>query len=132
MDVAKLRIAASAGVAIFGFIGAAALAVAGTLALSASMGLMWASFTVAAIMLLLSGICAVIFLKPGKSTEEELDQFEHATADMLADLPFETIASLVEKRPLAAASMALAAGYFIVRNPEEAMKGLQKLADELI
>ena len=74
----------------------------------------------------------LVFLKPGKSTEEELDQFEHATADMLAELPFDTIAALVEKRPVAAATIAMAAGYFIVANPEQASKGLQKLIDELM
>lgn len=132
MDVAKLRIVASVGAAFFGFIGTSALCVAGALALAPVIGLMWATFTMACLMLTLGCICAVIFIKPGKSTEEELDQFENATADMLAELPFDTIASLVEKRPLAAATAALAVGYFIVSNPEQAAKGLQKLADELI
>ena len=132
MDVAKIRIAASVGAAVFGFIGTTALCVAGTLAFATQVGLMWASFIMAGITLLTGVVCAIIFLKPSTTTEEELDQFEHATADMLADLPFDTIASLVEKRPIAAASMALAAGYFVVRHPDEAIKGLQKLADELI
>lgn len=132
MDVAKLRIVACVGAAFFGFIGTSALCVAGTLALAPVIGMTWSVFTLACTMLFLGCICAIIFLKPGKSTEEELDQFENATADMLAELPFDTIASIVEKRPIAAASMALAAGYFIVSNPEQAAKGLQKLADELI
>ncbi|MEM5517061.1 hypothetical protein WNY37_08865 [Henriciella sp. AS95] len=132
MDVAKIRIVASVGAAFFGLIGASALCVAGALALAPTIGLIWGSFTMACIMLTLSCICAIIFIKPGKSTEEELDQFENATADMLAELPFDTIAALVEKRPIAAASAALAAGYFIVANPEQAAKGLQKLADELM
>ncbi|MGB3627742.1 MAG: hypothetical protein WA989_18090 [Henriciella sp.] len=132
MDVAKLRIAACVGAAFFGFIGTTALCVAGTLALVPVMGLIWATFTMACVMLFFGCICAIIFLKPSKTTEEELDQFENATADMLAELPFDTIASIVEKRPIAAASMALAAGYLIVSNPDQAAKGLQKLVDELI
>lgn len=132
MDVAKFRIVACVGAAFFGFIGTTALSVTGVIALEPVIGLLWASLTMSCIMLFLGCICAIIFLKPGKSTEEELDQFENATADMLAELPFDTIASIVEKRPIAAASMALAAGYLIVSNPEQAAKGLQKLADELI
>jgi hypothetical protein len=95
-------------------------------------GLLWATVTVACTFLFIACICTLIFLKPGKSTEEELDQFEHATADMLADLPFDTIEAIIEKRPVVAATAALAAGFFIVSNPKQAMQGLQKLIDELI
>lgn len=132
MDAAKLRIAAGAGAVFFGLAGTTALTVAAVIALIPIIGTLWATVTVACFLLAISLICVVVFLKPGKSTEEELDQFEHATADMLAELPFDTIASLVERRPVAAASMALAAGYFIVSNPEQAAKGLQKLMDEVI
>ncbi|MEQ8556904.1 MAG: hypothetical protein RIB03_01175 [Henriciella sp.] len=132
MDAAKLRIIAGAGAVFFGIAGITALTIAGTLALIPVIGLLWATVTVASILLAISLICVVVFLKPGKSTEEELDQFENATADMLAELPFDAIASLVEKRPIAAATMALAAGYFVVNNPEQATKGLQKLMDEMI
>lgn len=132
MDVAKLRIIAGVGAAFFGLAGITALTVAGTIALVPLIGLMWATVTSACILLTAACICTVVFLKPGKSTEEELDQFENATADMLAELPFDAIASMVEKRPVAAATMALAAGYFIVSNPDKAAQGLQKLVDELI
>lgn len=132
MDVAKLRLIAGAGAVFFGFAGVTALTIAGVIALIPVIGLLWSTVSVASILLALACICVVIFLKPGKSTEEELDQFEHATADMLADLPFDAISSLVEKRPITAATMALAAGYLIVSNPDQAAKGLQKLIDELI
>ena len=132
MDVAKFRIIAGAGAVFFGFAGTTALTVALVVALVPVLGLLWATATVASILLAIACICVIIFLKPGKSTEEELDQFENATADMLAQLPFDTIAALVEKRPITAAAAALAAGYFIVSNPEQASKGLQKLIDELI
>ena len=102
------------------------------IALIPVIGLLWATVCVASLFLFVACICTLVFLKPGKSTEEELDQFESATADMLAELPFDMIQSLVEKRPLAAASIALAAGYFVVSNPAQASKGLQKLIDELI
>jgi len=132
MDVAKLRIIAGAGAVFFGFAGVTTLTIACVIALIPVIGLLWSTVAVASILLFIACICIVVFLKPGKSTEEELDQFEHATADMLAELPFDTIAALVEKRPLAAATIAAAAGYFIVSNPEQASKGLQKLIDELM
>lgn len=132
MDVAKLRIIAGAGAVFFGFAGVTTLTIACVIALIPVIGLLLSTVAVASILLFIACICIVVFLKPGKSTEEELDQFEHATADMLAELPFDTIAALVEKRPLAAATIAAAAGYFIVSNPEQASKGLQKLIDELM
>lgn len=132
MDVAKLRIIAGAGAVFFGFAGVTTLTVAAVIALIPLIGLLWATVSVASLFLFIACICTLVFLKPGKSTEEELDQFEHATADMLAELPFDTIAALVEKRPIAAASIALAAGYLVVSNPEQAGKGLQKLIDQLI
>ncbi|WP_018146845.1 hypothetical protein [Henriciella marina] len=132
MDVAKLRIIAGAGAVFFGFAGVTTLTIATVIALIPLIGLLWATVSVASLFLFIACICTLVFLKPGKSTEEELDQFEHATADMLAELPFDTIAALVEKRPIAAASIALAAGYLVVSNPEQASKGLQKLIDQMI
>ncbi|MAN74425.1 MAG: hypothetical protein CME84_10110 [Henriciella sp.] len=132
MDIAKLRIIAGAGAVFFGFAGVTTLTIAAVIALIPVIGLLWATVCVASLFLFVACICTLVFLKPGKSTEEELDQFESATADMLAELPFDMIQSLVEKRPLAAASIALAAGYFVVSNPAQASKGLQKLIDELI
>lgn len=132
MDVAKLRIIAGAGAVFFGFAGVTTLTIACVIALVPVIGLLWSTVAVASVLLFVACICVLVFLKPGKSTEEELDQFEHATADMLAELPFDTIAALVEKRPVAAATIAMAAGYFIVANPEQASKGLQKLIDELM
>ena len=132
MDIAKLRIIAGAGAVFFGFAGVTTLTIAAVIALIPVIGLLWATVCVASLFLFVACICTLVFLKPGKSTEEELDQFESATADMLAELPFDMIQSLVGKRPLAAASIALAAGYFVVSNPAQASKGLQKLIDELI
>ncbi|QYJ00723.1 hypothetical protein KUV46_15535 [Thalassovita mediterranea] len=132
MDVAKLRIIAGAGAVFFGFAGVTTLTIAAVIALTSVIGLLWATVCVASLFLFIACICTVVFLKPGKSTEEELDQFESATADMLADLPFDAIEALVEKRPIVAATAALAAGYFLISSPDNASKGLQKLFDQLI
>ena len=132
MDAAKLRLIAGAGAVFFGLAGTTALTVAGVIALIPLIGILWATLTAGSLLLTVALICIFLFLKPGKSTEEELDQFEHATADMLAELPFDTISALIERRPVAAATMALAAGYFVVNNPDQAAKGLQKLMDEVL
>ncbi|WP_233356253.1 hypothetical protein [Henriciella aquimarina] len=127
-----MRLLAGAGAAFFGLAGTTALTVAGVIALVPVIGLLWATVTAGCVLLAIGLTCVFIFLKPGKPTEVELDQFEHATADMLADLPFDAIASLAERRPIAAASMALAAGYMVVSHPDQVGKSLQKLVDELI
>ena len=103
MDETKLRIIAGAGAVFFGFAGITAFSVAGVIALQAVIGLTWAVISVACAMMALCLASVVVFLRPNKSAEEELDQFEDATADLLADLPFDTIASIVERRPMAAA-----------------------------
>ena len=132
MDETKLRIIAGAGAVFFGLAGITAFSVAGVIALEAVIGLVWAVISVACAMMALCLASVFVFLRPGKPAEAELEEFESATADMLADLPFDTIASLVERRPIAAATMALAAGYMVVSHPDQAAKGLQKLIDEMI
>lgn len=132
MDTAKLRIIAGAGAGIFGFIATCGLSVAGWLALVPVMGAPLSALIVSSVLLTVALLCAFIFLKPKKSTDKELDQFEHATADLLADLPFDMVANLAEKRPMTASAIAMAAGYLVITNPEGVSKGLQKLADDLM
>lgn len=132
MDTTKLRLVAGAGAAFFGFAGLSAFSVAAVIALVPLIGLLWASFAVASTLTAIALICVVIFLRPSERTEEEIEDFENATADFLADLPFDTVASLVERRPISAATIALAAGYMIVSHPDKTAKGLQKLIDEMI
>ncbi|MEE2878430.1 MAG: hypothetical protein VX593_05440 [Pseudomonadota bacterium] len=132
MDTTKLRLIAGAGATFFGFAGITVFTVAAVVALEPVIGLLWATVAVASTLMAIALICVVIFLRPGEPTHEELEDFENATADFLADLPFDTVASLVERRPMAAATMALAAGYLVVSHPDQTAKGLQKLVDELI
>ena len=132
MDTTKLRLVAGAGAAFFGFAGLSAFTIAAVIALAPLIGLFWATFAVASMLTAISLVCVVVFLRPRERTEEEIEDFENVTADFLADLPFDTVASLVDRRPISAATLAMAAGYLIVRHPDQTAKGLQKLLDEMI
>ena len=93
MDTTKLRLFAAVAGIVFGLGGVFALAVASTLALAGLMGIIGASFTVAA---------------------------------LLADLPFDAMKSIIEKRPLTVAALALIAGYSLVRDPAGAARHAQR------
>lgn len=126
MDPAKLRLIAGVGGTLFGFAGLVALMIAAVIALSAVMGLAWATFTISMIFLALGCVGIVIFLKPYKAAEEEMNQFGEATADALADLPFDTIISMFEKRPLTMSALGVFIGYSMFKNPSQATSTIQR------
>ena len=126
MDITKLRLLAAAAGLLLGLGATLTLFVAATLGLAEVMGLVWAAFTVAMAGLLLAGICLFFFLQPYRSMEEEVDEVEEATADALADLPFDAIRSLVERRPLTTTAIALVLGYTLVRNPQAAQRQAER------
>lgn len=132
MDVAKLRFAAAAGAILFGVAGLAALSAALVLLLSTVLGPLAATATVGAIYVALAFACLYVFLMPHKPATDEIEDLEAATAEALGDLPFEAVKSIVQKRPLASMTLALAAGYSIMRDPEGAMKGAQRVVLGLI
>ena len=127
MDKAKLRILAGASGAVFGFAGILALSAAMAILLANWMPLALAGFLVGGSLFLVATFCIFFFLDIFKSSEEELDQLEDATADALADLPFDTIAAIVEKRPLMALGVAAFAGYAATRDPDNAIKNTEKM-----
>lgn len=126
MDPAKLRIALAIGGALVGSAGIITLSVASVLMLDAYVSLVWAVTITGASFVLLGLLCIFMGLKMLKPAEKELDQFEDATAEALADLPFDTIKAIVEKRPLAATSIAAMVGYSVANNPSAAGKTLQR------
>jgi hypothetical protein len=126
MDTTKLRLFAAVAGIVFGLGGVFALAVASTLALATILGLVGASFAVAAILLAVACACLYLFLQPTRSSAEEMDNIEDATADALADLPFDTLKSVIEKRPLTVAALALLAGYAVVRDPAAVARHTQR------
>ena len=128
MDKAKLRIMAGAGGALLGF--------AGVLFLSFSLAALVAHFFGWVIGALAVGIMLVIcsllgisyFLAPLKTAEEEIEQLEEATAEALAELPFDTVKALVDKRPLMSVSVAALIGYSVANDPKNAASHAQRLA----
>jgi hypothetical protein len=126
MDPAKLRIVLAVGGTMFGFAGILVLAVASALVLQLFMPLGAAAAITGGAWLLLGGALIFAGAKLLKPAEKELDQLEEATADALADLPFETLKSMVEKRPLAITSLAAFVGYSMVDDPGTAGRTLQR------
>lgn len=127
MDSAPLRILGGVAGIMFAFAGIMLLALAATLALAGPFGLPIASLIVGALLMLTAGAAVYFTLKPLASSMLEVDQIEEATADALADLPFDTIKSLVEKRPIAAISIAALAGYSMTKDPQNATKNAERL-----
>lgn len=126
MDTTKLRLFAAVAGTLFGLVGAFALAVASTLALAGIMGIVGASFTVAALLLAAACGCLYLFLQPQTSSSDEVDKMEDVAADTLGDLPFDAIQSIIEKRPLTVAALALVAGYSVARDPAGVARHAQR------
>lgn len=126
MDATKLRLFAAIVGVLFGLGGTLALFVASTLALAEVIGMTAATFVVAAVALTLAAICLFIFLQPFRSVEAEVDEMEEATAEALADLPFDTVRNLIQQRPITATAIALALGYSLIRNPQAAQRQVER------
>ena len=126
MDPAKIRISFAVGGAMFGFAGICVLAVAGSLAIANYLPLELAVLIVGATLFIVGAVLIFLGLKILKPAEKELDQLEEATADALADLPFDTIKSMVEKRPLAITGLAAMVGYSMADDPGAAGRTLQR------
>ena len=132
MDKAKLRLLAGVSGGVFGFAGILALSAGVAMLLSHWMPLWVAGFATGGALFVVAAVCIFFFLDIFKSAEEELDQFEDATADMLADLPFDTIKAIVEKRPLTALGVAALAGYAATSDPDRTMKNAERLVMGLL
>ena len=55
------------------------------------------------------------------------DDLEESTANALADLPFDTLKSLVQKYPVSVSAGAMLLGYTLVRDPKTATRHAQRL-----
>ncbi len=127
MDTTKLRLFAAVAGIISGFGGMFALSVAGVLALASVIGLTAACFAVAAILIAIAATMLYIFLLPYRKSSEEIDDLEETTASALADLPFDTLKSLVQKYPVSVSAGAMLLGYTLVRDPRTATRHAQRL-----
>ena len=127
MDATKLRLFAAVAGIVCGFGGMFALSVAGILALASVIGLTAACFTVAAILVAIAALLLYIFLLPYRKSSEEIDDLEESTANALADLPFDSLKSLVQKYPVSVSAGAMLLGYTLVRDPKTATRHAQRL-----
>jgi len=132
MEKAKLRLLAAVGGALFGFAGALSMAYALVVVLTPVLGLAWATVSVGGVLIGLSCLCLYFFLLPYKPAEAEAQQAESLAAETLADLPFDTVQHIVKKHPLSAVAIALAAGYVVARDPENATRGVQRVIAGLL
>lgn len=132
MDTGKLRLAAGAGAAVFGVVGTAVLAVGLVLALSGPFGLTGASFCVGGVLFIAAIACLFFITRPDRTAEEDVSKIETLTAEALADLPFETLKALIEKRPMAAMMLAATTGYGLSRDPEAALANFRKAVTGLM
>jgi hypothetical protein len=127
VDKAKLRLLAGAGGVLFGFAGIVTLAVALVIAVSTVIGMVAATIFASCIFLCIACLCAFFFLQPHKSAHEEIDQLESATADALADLPFDTVKALFTRHPIATIAVSLGVGYLFVRDPDMTLRNARRL-----
>lgn len=127
MDKVTLRIVGGIIGALFALASVLLLSAAATLALAPVIGYMYAALTVGIILLLLSGAGIYFTMMPLVETVTDVEEIEEATADVLADLPFETVNSIVEKRPLTSVGIAAIAGYSITKDPHNATKNAERL-----
>lgn len=132
MNTGKLRVIAGACAAIFGVVGTGVLSVGLVVVFAEVIGLVAAIFTAGAILFVLAGLCLFILARPDKSAEAEISRMESLTAEALADLPFDTLKALIEKRPVASLALAATTGYGLSRNPEAAVKNFQRVVMGLI
>lgn len=132
IDSAKLRFLAGAGAALFGFVGVCALGVAAALALAPYVGVAEAAALVGGLLSLLAVICLILLARPSTSAEEEMAKIETLTAEALADLPFDTLKALIEKRPMASLAIAATTGYTLSRDPEAAAQNLRRAVSGLL
>ncbi|MEO0871596.1 MAG: hypothetical protein AAFY19_06480 [Pseudomonadota bacterium] len=132
MDTAKLRLAAGAVAAVFGIVGLSALACATALALEPALGMTVSVALVGATLFVIAAGCLFFVTRPDKSTEDEVDKIGELTAEALADLPFDTVKALIEKRPMASLAIAVTTGYALSKDPERAAKNLSRVMTGLM
>lgn len=122
MGVAKTRILAGVAGVLLGLGGLFTLSLALVLGLAQLIGLVGAAFAAAAILLGGAGTCLYLMIRPDRSLKAETDEMKTAAADALAELPFKTLQSMTEARPMTLVAFAVIVGYALVRGPGPALR----------
>ena len=131
MDTTKLRLCAAVGGALFGLVGAILLAYTLVLALTPYIGELWAAVAICSLFMSAALGCIYLFLLPQRPTQVEMDKAEDLAADTLADLPFDTAERIARKHPISTLTLALAAGYFLLKDPSKAARHATSLMNLL-
>jgi|GEM_PF-4547974 len=130
-DAVKNRLVALVLMGVFALISAGALCTTAIIALSQEMSPVWASLLVSGIMLLITGICAMVAFRPDRSTTAEFDAATEHAAEEIANLPVNIVRTAVSDRPMTAVVAAAAFGYGVGYNPSEAARVAAVLKDLL-
>lgn len=132
MDGAKLRLIAGASAGVFAVVGVSAFSVGAALALETVVGLVGALCIVGGVLLCLTALSVFVVARPEMSIEEEVSTIEGLTAEALADLPFDTVKAMIEKRPMASLAVAATTGYAMSRDPGKAASHLRRAVTGLL
>lgn len=122
LDAIKFRIFAGIAGLLLGLGALFTLSVALVLGLAELIGLTAGAFVAAALLLLLTGTCFYMLVRPDRSFDTEAGELKTAAAGALADLPFETMRKMADDRPLSLVTIAMILGYAIVRGPGPALR----------
>lgn len=132
MDEAKLRLLAGAGAAIFGLVGVGCLAVAAVYALEPVFGDLGAVVIAGLALSLIAVGLALLMSRPDTSSVEDVAEIEALTAEALADLPFDTVRAMIDKRPIASLAIAATTGYALSRDPQAAAEHVKRAVTTLM
>jgi hypothetical protein len=132
VGLTKLRLVAAAAGILLGLGGVFALAIGLTLALAKPMGLIGATFTIAALLVAGAITGFYVFLTPKAATAAAPAKQASTPADMLARLPMEAARAVIQKYPLGVSAAALLVGYTVIRNPELVRRQVERLITNLI
>ena len=132
MDKPKLRFAAGVGAAVFGVVGVAIFAMGFACWVEPHLGWAGALFVTGAGLFSVAALMLFVFTRPNTSTQEEFAKIEALTAETLAELPFSTLSSIVEKRPNASLAVAAAVGYLFAKDPKSASKNIGRVISGLL
>lgn len=132
MDSAKLRIFAAVGGALVGFAGVITLAAALALGLREWMDDVTATLVAGVALLAFAAAFFLLALRPQKSTASEVDDMEDVASHALAELPFDTLRTVVEQRPLAALGVAAMLGYTVMSDTEGALRDARKIVTGML
>ena len=62
-------------------------------------GPLWSAWTATLILLSIAVVCVALCIKPLRSTKDEIKNLESAATEVISEMPYNAVVSLVERRP---------------------------------